>query len=78
MVDPPIKARLDARGLACPLPVLKAREILNTLQPGERLEVLADDPIAPLDFAAFSFRSGHPLREKSADSGTFRFVLEHK
>lgn len=78
LVDPPIKARLDARGLVCPLPVLKANEVLSTLQPGERLEVLADDPVAPLDFEAFSLRSGHPLRESSADSGTFRFVLEHK
>jgi len=73
-----IKAYLDARGLSCPEPVLKTREILKTLQPGERLEVLADDPIAPIDFAAFSHRSGHPLRESTRRNGAFRFVIEHK
>ena len=73
-----IKAYLDARGLTCPEPVLKTRAILKTLRPGERVEVLADDPIAPIDFAAFSHRSGHPLRESSKVDGAFRFVIEHK
>lgn len=73
-----IKAHLDARGLECPEPVLKTREILKTLKPGERIEVLADDPIAPIDFAAYSHRSGHPLRESSKLHGAFRFVIEHK
>jgi tRNA 2-thiouridine synthesizing protein A len=73
-----IKAHLDARGLECPEPVLKTREVLKTLHRGERVEVLADDPIAPIDFAAFSHRSGHPLRESSKQDGVFRFVVEHK
>ena len=73
-----IKARLDARGLLCPQPILKTREILKELRPGECVEVLADDPIAPIDFAAFSHRSGHPLREASKVDGAFRFVVEHK
>lgn len=73
-----IRARLDARGLLCPQPVLKTREILKTLRSGEQVEVLADDPIAPIDFAAFSHRSGHPLRESSKVDGAFRFVIEHK
>ena len=73
-----IKARLDARGLECPEPVLRTRRILKTLRPGDRIEVLADDPIAPIDFAAFSHRSGHPLRESSRLDGAFRFVIEHK
>ena len=73
-----ISAHLDARGLSCPEPVLKTREILKKLQSGECVEVLADDPIAPIDFAAFSHRSGHPLREATKVDGAFRFVLEHK
>ncbi len=71
-------ALLDARGLFCPMPILKASAMIETLQPGERLEILADDPAAPSDFEAFSKRTGHPLREHSEDSGTYRFVLEHK
>ena len=73
-----VVARLDARGLSCPQPVLKTREILKSLKTGDRVEVLADDPIAPIDFAAFSHRSGHPLRESVKVDGAFRFVIEHK
>lgn len=71
-------AHLDARGLFCPMPILKASAILETLHTGDQLEVLADDPAAPSDFMAFSRRTGHPLRENSEDAGTYRFVLEHK
>ena len=79
MSDPEsVVARLDARGLSCPQPVLKTREILKGLKSGDRVEVLADDPIAPIDFAAFSHRSGHPLREFAKVDGAFRFVIEHK
>jgi tRNA 2-thiouridine synthesizing protein A len=71
-------ARLDARGLFCPMPILKASAMLETLHTGQQLEVLADDPAAPSDFVAFSKRTGHPLRHNSEDAGTYRFVLEHK
>jgi len=73
-----IQAHLDARGLTCPEPVLRTRAILKNLRPGERVEVLADDPLAPIDFAAFSHRSGHALKESSKLEGAFRFVIEHK
>lgn len=72
------RARLDARGLCCPMPILKASALLEPLGPGDQLEVLADDPAAPSDFVAFSRRTGHPLRENAEHSGTYRFVLEHK
>ena len=78
VVDDHIAARLDARGLPCPEPVVRTRKMLDTLQPGQRLEVLTDDPAAPLDFAALSYRTGHPLRETQSEAGYFRFVLEHK
>jgi tRNA 2-thiouridine synthesizing protein A len=73
-----ISAHLDTRGLVCPEPLLRVRKALDTLQPGERLEVLADDPVAPLDIAAFSHRTGNPLRENEKCAGYFRFVIEHK
>jgi tRNA 2-thiouridine synthesizing protein A len=45
--------RLDATGLSCPLPVLRAKKALRTLEPGDSLEVRATDPSAPKDFEAF-------------------------
>jgi tRNA 2-thiouridine synthesizing protein A len=51
---------VDARGLACPLPLIKAREALAGLQPGDELVVLATDPEAPIDLAALA--ADHGLR----------------
>ncbi len=73
-----VQARLDARGLFCPMPILKASQMLETLKSGERLEVLADDPAAPSDFVAYAKRTGNPLTEQSEQAGTYRFVLQHK
>ena len=72
------KAKLDARGLFCPMPILKASEMLGTLGRGEHLEVLADDPAAPSDFVAFAKRTGNPLVANEEKAGFYRFVLEHK
>lgn len=52
---------LDARGLLCPMPVLKARKALKALSPGQVLAVQADDPAAHKDFPAFSEATGHAL-----------------
>ncbi len=52
---------LDARGLKCPLPVLKARKRLRDLGAGEVLTVLADDPMAPLDLEHLAQEDGHAL-----------------
>ena len=52
---------LDARGLKCPLPVLKARKALKTIPPGEVLTVLATDPGAPGDFVHFCQTTGNEL-----------------
>lgn len=71
-------AHLDARGLFCPMPILKASQMLETLKSGEHLEVLADDPAAPSDFVAFAKRTGNPLVESTESAGTYRFVLQHK
>jgi tRNA 2-thiouridine synthesizing protein A len=66
---------LDARGLTCPLPVLKARKRLMGLAPGERLLVLATDPKAPEDFRAFCAEAGHALLESGEEAGAFRFLI---
>ncbi|HET9067744.1 MAG TPA: sulfurtransferase TusA family protein [Amaricoccus sp.] len=52
-------ADLDARGLLCPLPVLRARKRLAALAPGAVLRVLADDPAARIDFPHFCHETGH-------------------
>ena len=50
---------LDARGLACPLPLLKAREALTAIASGDVLVVLATDPEAPVDLGALAADGGH-------------------
>lgn len=59
--------QLDATGLLCPLPVLKARKRLQALAPGAQLEVLTDDPAAVIDIPHFCTEAGHELI--SADTG---------
>ena len=54
---------LDVRGLACPLPLIEARRVLATLAAGDVLVVLATDPEAPIDLAAWAAREGHDYEE---------------
>mgnify|MGYP003417080830 FL=1 len=69
---------LDAKGLNCPLPILKAKKALTALPPGATLEILATDPGAVKDFAAFCRTTGHELVEQSVDGNVYRFVLKRK
>jgi tRNA 2-thiouridine synthesizing protein A len=69
-------ATLDATGLLCPLPVLKARRALRPLAPGAVLEVLATDPGAIQDFQHFCQTTGCELLEASEQpDGVLRFVM---
>ena len=52
---------LDALGLLCPLPVLKARKRLLAMEPGALLRVLSDDPVAAIDLPHFCREAGHEL-----------------
>ena len=54
---------LDARGLRCPLPLVKTKLALEALAPGETVLVLATDPEAPIDLAAWAGEAGHTFRE---------------
>lgn len=58
-------ADLDAKGLLCPLPVLKARKRLQALASGQVLRVLADDPAAIVDVPHFCAEAGHDLLDVS-------------
>lgn len=78
MTDPAPTQELDTSGLLCPLPVLKARRALNTLQSGQRLCVIATDAKAPGDFAAFCAQSGDVLVEVTPDGERFRIVVQKR
>ncbi len=66
---------LDATGLLCPLPVLKARKALKAVAAGEFLKVLATDKGALKDFEAFCKTTGNELVEASEAGGTYTFLI---
>lgn len=67
---------LDAKGLNCPLPILKAKKALNTVDANGTLEVLSTDPGSVADFEAFCRTTGHTLVEHSEHGDVFRFVIQ--
>lgn len=66
---------LDARGLNCPLPILRAKKALNGLQQGEILSVRATDPGSVKDFDAFCKQTGNELISSVQDSGEYVFQI---
>jgi tRNA 2-thiouridine synthesizing protein A len=68
-------AILDARGLKCPLPVLRARKALKDVAAGGLLKVLATDPGAPKDFVHFCETTGHELVESSESGGIYSLTI---
>jgi tRNA 2-thiouridine synthesizing protein A len=70
--------QVDARGLSCPMPIVKTAQAIKALESGALIEVLATDPGSVKDFAAWSRTTGHELIEQSADGGIYRFVLRRK
>ncbi len=66
---------LDLCGLKCPLPILRAKKALRAMPPGAMLEILATDPLSPVDFAAFCEASGDALTESFETDGVFRFLI---
>ena len=70
-----VEEQLDARGLNCPLPILKAKKRLHELDVGDVLCVLADDPGSVKDFQAFSKQTGNELLEFQELAEHYRFVL---
>jgi tRNA 2-thiouridine synthesizing protein A len=70
--------QVDARGLSCPMPIVKTAQTMKTVPSGSLVEVLATDPGSVKDFAAWSRTTGHELIEQSIDDGIFRFVLRRR
>jgi tRNA 2-thiouridine synthesizing protein A len=69
-------AVLDARGLRCPLPVLRARKRMLALAGGQRLLVEATDPMAAIDFPHFCRETGHRLVAAETDGPVLWFLIE--
>ncbi|MBU3725364.1 MAG: sulfurtransferase TusA family protein [Burkholderiaceae bacterium] len=69
---------LDARGLNCPMPILKAKKTLNEMTAGSLLKVLATDPGAVRDFEYFCRHTGHQLLESTEQQGEFGFLIRRK
>ena len=67
---------LDATGLRCPLPVLRARKRLRGMAPGTLLEVLTDDPVSPIDMRFFCETEGHGIVEAETAEPPYRFLIE--
>ncbi|MGA9572464.1 MAG: sulfurtransferase TusA family protein [Lysobacterales bacterium] len=66
---------LDAKGLNCPLPILKAKKALKSLENGQVLEVLSTDPGSVADFSAFCRTTGNELVEQSEADGIYTYLI---
>ena len=73
-----IKLKVDASGLSCPLPILRAAQGIKTVASGELIEVVATDADSVKDFAAWASSTGNALVEQDSANGKFRFVLRRK
>jgi tRNA 2-thiouridine synthesizing protein A len=69
---------LDARGLNCPLPILRCKKALTDMSPGQVLKILATDPGSVKDFQAFSKQTGNELLSSAEERGEFRFYMKKK
>jgi tRNA 2-thiouridine synthesizing protein A len=73
-----VDVTVDARGLNCPMPIVKTAQAVKAMASGQTLEVLATDPGSVKDFAAWSKSTGNELVEQSVDGGIYRFVMRKK
>ena len=71
-----IYKKVDARGLSCPLPLLKAKQALNSVDQGSVVEVLSDDPSSERDFNVFSKQSGNELLSVKNLDNVFTFRIK--
>ncbi len=67
---------LDASGLNCPLPILRAKKTLSGMESGKILHVIATDPGSVKDFEAFAKQTGNALIESKEQGGKFHFLIQ--
>jgi tRNA 2-thiouridine synthesizing protein A len=73
-----IDREVDARGLNCPLPILRTKKALNDMKSGQVLRILATDPSAVRDFQAFAKQTGNELLQHVEQDGVFSFLLRRR
>ena len=69
---------VDARGLNCPLPILRTKKALTDMQSGQVLRIVATDPGSVKDFQAFAKQTGNALVDQSANDKEFTFFMQKK
>ncbi|MCK5523638.1 MAG: sulfurtransferase TusA family protein [Thiomargarita sp.] len=69
---------LDASGLNCPLPILRAKKTLNGMESGQILRIIATDPGSVKDFEAFAKQTGNELLESTEEGGKYLFFIKKK
>ena len=73
-----IVQQVDAKGLSCPMPIVKTAQAVKALASGQLMEVLATDPGSVKDFAAWARTTGNALVEQTVEGNVYRFVLRKK
>jgi len=67
---------LDAKGLACPMPIVRTKKAINTMETGQVLEIHATDKGAKNDLVAWTKSGGHELLETAEENGAFKFWVK--
>jgi tRNA 2-thiouridine synthesizing protein A len=70
------KKVVDCMGLFCPVPLLQAREAIDSVDVGDIIELITDDPAAEEDIKRFAKRTGHELLDFEKDEDTLRFLIK--
>jgi tRNA 2-thiouridine synthesizing protein A len=73
-----ITTTVDAKGLSCPMPIVKTAQAVKPLPSGALIELLATDPGSVKDVAAWCRSTGNELVEESVEDAVFRFVIRKK
>ena len=73
-----INQTVDAKGLSCPMPIVKTAQAMKSLAPGQILEVLATDPGSVKDIAAWCKSTGNELVDQTSDGAVYHFVIRQK
>lgn len=76
MTEPEIDEILDASGLSCPLPLLKAKQALNRLEVGQVLKVIATDAGSIRDFKAYTEQSDHVMLDSFTDEEPYVYIIQ--
>lgn len=73
-----ITQTVDAKGLSCPMPIVRTAQTMKIVDPGAVVEVLATDPGSVKDFIAWCRSTGNELIDQSSDGAVYRFVIRRK